>query len=582
MPNAVPDPGTLGPQSYRGAILVLLVLSALGGLLVAVSGLILANPVVVDAAAALCLSTGILFGVDRALRKRARQQAADAGAESGSIPLAAPTAAVVFRSNPGEWIGRRIESPPAMIAVVSALVAVSLFGASRSPGTDPLCSLIAAILTLSGSALAASGARYLASVDPERFPEGPGLARGARLLAWGLVAGTAAVGLAWLGLGAGVRFLHLLTLAAYAAVCIELFFAEMRVGPCFPTDLNVFSALGSRTNPVASLVDAAQRQLGIDLRSTWALDVVRRSAEPLVIGLLAVGWLSTSVAVVGVEEEGLVERLGVPIAGPPLPPGLHLHSPWPIDRVIRIPVRRVQTLNIGHEAEESSGPEDVLWARQHSETEYTLLLGNGRDLIAIDAAVQFRIADPRAWRYSTQNPVDALRAIAYRAVMRSTVGRTLAEALSENVNSLTAQMRGMVQADADSLGLGVQVVGFTVGGMHPPVSVAPDYQAVVSAALRKTTAAIEAQAYRNELVPGAEADVVRSLNAARADGARALGKAAGEAWSFRTLEAQYQAAPQEYRFRRRLETLEQGLEGIPFTVLDARIQRDGGELWLTR
>jgi membrane protease subunit HflK len=287
--------------------------------------------------------------------------------------------------------------------------------------------------------------------------------------------------------------------------------------------------------------------------------------------------------VLGVQEQGLVERLGVPTSGPPLDSGLHVHWPWPIDRVARIPVWRVQTLTVGHEGEEEEGgPEDVLWARQHGNTEYTLLLGDGRDLIAVDAAVQFRISDPRAWRYRCRNPADALRAIAYRAVMKSTVGRTLAETLSENVATLTAGMRAMVQADADALGLGVEVVGFTVGGMHPPVRVAADYQAVVSAALDKTTAAIDAHAYRNGTVPAAEAEVIAGGNAARADGAALRGRAAGEAWGFRALESEYRAAPPEYRFRRRLEALEDALGGRRFTVLDARIQRDGGELWLMR
>jgi hypothetical protein len=55
----------------------------------------------------------------------------------------------------------------------------------------------------------------------------------------------------------------------------------------------------------------------------------------------------------------------------------------------------------------------------------------------------------------------------------------------------------------------------------------------------------------------------------------------GEAWSFLTLQSQYSVAPGEYFFRRRLETLEKGLAGRRFTVVDARFQRDGGELWVT-
>jgi regulator of protease activity HflC (stomatin/prohibitin superfamily) len=243
-------------------------------------------------------------------------------------------------------------------------------------------------------------------------------------------------------------------------------------------------------------------------------------------------------------------------------------------------VMRVQVLSVGHEGEEKAGPEDVLWARQHAANEYTLLLGNGRDLITIDAGVQFRVSDARAWRYHTQNPADALRAIAYRTVMRNTVNRTLSDALSENVVMLTDKMRSAVQQDADALGLGVEVTGFTVGGMHPPVAVAPDYQAVVSAELRKVTAVVDAQAYRNRAVPSSEAYVVAVENAARAAGSQELGAAAGEAWAFRTLESQYRSAPQEYLFRRRLETLEKGLYGKGYTIVDSRFQRDGGELWV--
>jgi regulator of protease activity HflC (stomatin/prohibitin superfamily) len=110
--------------------------------------------------------------------------------------------------------------------------------------------------------------------------------------------------------------------------------------------------------------------------------------------------------------------------------------------------------------------------------------------------------------------------------------------------------------------------------------VAAEYQSVVSAEISKVTAVVQAQAFRNETVPAAEAAVLVRASSAQADGAKDLARAAGEAWSFRTLESQYRSAPQEYFFRRRLETLEKNLAGRRFTVVDSRFQRDGGELWL--
>jgi regulator of protease activity HflC (stomatin/prohibitin superfamily) len=96
------------------------------------------------------------------------------------------------------------------------------------------------------------------------------------------------------------------------------------------------------------------------------------------------------------------------------------------------------------------------------------------------------------------------------------------------------------------------------------------------------TAVVDAQAFRNQTVPAAEAAALVSESAARAEGAQSLAVAAGEAWSFRTLESQYRSAPEEYFFRRRLEALENVLASRRYTVVDSRFQRDGGEIWLTQ
>jgi regulator of protease activity HflC (stomatin/prohibitin superfamily) len=117
--------------------------------------------------------------------------------------------------------------------------------------------------------------------------------------------------------------------------------------------------------------------------------------------------------------------------------------------------------------------------------------------------------------------------------------------------------------------------------MHPPVPVAQAYEAVVSAQINRQTAIVSGQVYRNQVLPAAQDSVLRATNAARAAGLDDLGVAAGEAWAFRAVERQFRSAPAEYFFRRRLETLEQRLAGHPFTIVDERFLRDGGELWLT-
>ena len=607
LPGGTKPPASESNQDhYRGVVALLLLVALVGTGAAMFGGIVLANPVLFDVATTLGLATGILAGVAAAQSTRLRasrideQIATDAPAPETEAPDESKTSphpsAVLprlisqlktFPVLTKQWFRQLglvgLVRVGAGIAGVLAIGFLLLLGLPTI--TLPLLPLgIAAGVCVAGAGLAATAARYLSEIESENFPEAAGLCRGARMVAWILALGALSIALQFAELRAIVGILHFVMMIVNVAICCALFAMKQRqetgVREAFPLDIGVSSLLGSRPNVLASILDGAERQLGIDLRSTWALTVVRRSLEPLLVGLFLLAWLSTSLTVVGVQEQGLVEHLGVAAGGQPLGPGLHLHWPWPIDQVFRLPVQKVQVSTVGHEGEEEGGPENVLWAVEHAPNEYTLLLGNGRDLITIDAAVQYRITDARAWRYHTQNPADALRAIAYRAVMRSTVNRTLADTLSQNVVTLTTHMRAMVQQDADALGLGIDVVGFTVGGMHPPVPVAADYEAVVSAELGKVTAVANAQAFRNQTVPAAEASAITAENGARADGAQALGRAAGEAWSFRTLESQYRASPQEYFFRRRLEVLENGLVGRHFTVVDSRFQRDGGELWL--
>ena len=570
--------GNSSPRDpYLEVTFLLLGAAGLAGSSLLVGGLLVSNAVMLAAGLAMFLAVGVLAGVLKAQRLRASLGQVEQPGSAGLAPAVPPRVSQRF------W-DRDVDGTLAMVVVCSSAVGFLLLHRIELGAMTPRATAAVSVLSLTAAGLALVAARFLGQVEPARFPESPGLARGARVLGWVLFLVAVSAPLAWAGLETIFRTLYFIVLAFDAAVCISLFRrrpAPDQVDHAFPVDIGIVSLLGRRLNVAAGVLDAAEERLGIDLRSTWALTLLRRSVEPLLIGLCLAGWLSTSLTVVGLDEQGLRERFGSAEPGPPLMPGLHLHWPWPVDRVFRVPVGRVQALQIGHEGQEAEGPEDVLWAVAHAPNEYTLLLGNGRDLITIDAAVQYRIRDARAWRYSCQNPAAALRAIAYRAVMRSTVDLTLSEALSQNVALLTGKMRGMVQSEADGLGLGVEIVGFTLGGMHPPVPVAAAYEGVVSAQLEEVTATANAQAFRNEQVPTAQAEVVKDENDARADGLEAQAAASGQALSFAALDAQYRAAPEEYRLRRRLETLEKVLPDYPYTVIDSRFLHDGGEVWIT-
>lgn len=586
------NPPSSPPDSQRDrlyATLALLLTALLGTAGALAEGLLLSNAVLLDAALTLGLAAGVLVGVAAAQSIRAHKRKEDDSAtgyiapERNGFRLRLAMARRRIRA-----LARHIDGVSAIrfgtgvLGVAAVVLLLVLAHPAKTPASRAIA--IAAGLCLVAAGLAATAARYFADADRIQLPEGLGLSRGARVTSWILLLGALSLGLQYEHLSTILRSLHLIILAVNAAICISLIAAKRLASGAadvFPLDLGLLSLLGGRANILGSMLDSAQRQLGIDLRSTWALAVLRRSIEPLIVSLCLMGWLATSFTVIGAQDQGLMERLGVPLAAP-LQSGLHVHWPWPIDRVIRVPVRQVQVAAIGHGGEENAGPINMLWTLVHSPYEYYLVLGNGRDLVTFDADIQYQIVDAHAWHYNTQDPEKALEVIAYRAVMRNTVDKTLTKVISENMLVVAARMRNMVQQDADAQGLGVKIIAFTIGGMQPPVPVAAAYEGVVSAQLGIVTAIAGAEAYRNETVPEAAAAALANEDTAKAAAAEALATADGQAWSFRTLESQYRVAKQEFFFRRRLETLENVLDRRPFTIIDSRILRDGGELWLTQ
>ena len=154
----------------------------------------------------------------------------------------------------------------------------------------------------------------------------------------------------------------------------------------------------SRPDPIRSVFDALDAWFGVDLHSTWTLQFVRRSMEPLALTLVLLGWLSTSLITIGPFEEGIHERFGAPVSRQPLGPGLHLKAPWPVDVVHTVATARIRTMPLGYAGAKNGA--SMLWTRQHAEEEYNLLLGDGRDLVTINALLQYRISD--AWTCTTE------------------------------------------------------------------------------------------------------------------------------------------------------------------------------------
>jgi membrane protease subunit HflK len=251
---------------------------------------------------------------------------------------------------------------------------------------------------------------------------------------------------------------------------------------------------------------------GLSFKFTWCAGYALRLIPVMVLFGSALVLVSTSLYVVEPYQEALLYRLGKLGADSVKTSGLHFKLPWPIDRVDIYDVSRARNLQIGYAPSDSR---DYLWISQHGGEEYSLLLDNGNELIAVNLRVSYTISDLLGYVTRYASPESLLSSKVYEMMMKKTMSSDLNTVLSVDRKRLSDELTADLSEYADELGMGVHVNEVMIANIHPAVDVAEVYQEVVSAAIRKET-----------LIMTAAGDAERAINESLQQSSSAVSAAA--------------------------------------------------------
>ena len=243
---------------------------------------------------------------------------------------------------------------------------------------------------------------------------------------------------------------------------------------------------------------------------------------------LALLWLVfTTMHLISPGERGVVTRLGR--YSHTLGPGVGLTLPWPVERVQKVDVENIRTIDLG------------------STTTETLMLTGDQNIIDIAYSVRWYIRDPESYMFRLAQPDETIREVAESA-MRAVVARvTLDEAMGEKRGEIESQVTEIMQDILDDYGAGVLIQGVAVKQADPP--------AAVNEAFKEVTAAQQqAQSY---------------INQANAYATQLTQKAQGEAEAFDKVYQEYRLAPEVTRRRMYYETMERVLQNVDKTIIEA-------------
>jgi modulator of FtsH protease HflK len=239
-------------------------------------------------------------------------------------------------------------------------------------------------------------------------------------------------------------------------------------------------------------------------------------------------WLVfTSFHIIAPEERGVVTRFGR--YATTLEPGVGITFPSPIDRVQKLDVNNIRTIDLG-----STATED-------------LMLTGDQNIIDIAYSVRWNIRDPESYLFEIARPDETIRQVGESAMRAVMSGVTLDEAIGDRRSEIEAEVAQTMQRVLNTYRAGVTIQGVAIKKADPPQAVNDAFKDVSAA----------------------QQDAQRYINAANAYAQQLRQRAQGEATAFDRIYEQYRLAPEVTRRRMYYETMEEILSKLEKTIIEA-------------
>lgn len=277
------------------------------------------------------------------------------------------------------------------------------------------------------------------------------------------------------------------------------------------------------------------------------------------IALVVVLWLFSGLYTVEPEEQGLELLFGE--YKETTPPGLHYHFPFPIERVIKVPVTTVRRVEIGFRSGPNGNIRDV--------PDEGLMLTGDENIIDVNFVTLWAVKNAEQFAFNVRDPAQTVKD-ASESTMREVMGQTnIASALAEGRQQVAQEARSLLQSILDEYQTGIEVRELLLQRADPPPAVIDDYRDVQRARADMERLINEAQAYRNRVLPQASGEAARLRQEAQAYKEQVVSRAQGAAQRFISVYDQYAIASDVTRQRIYLETMERVLRDMNKIILQS-------------
>jgi len=279
----------------------------------------------------------------------------------------------------------------------------------------------------------------------------------------------------------------------------------------------------------------------------------------IVLVLVAAEVIFGSFYTIAEEEQAVVCTFGQ--AAAVTEPGLHFKVPF-IQTVDKVNTT-IQGFAIGYSKDEYS---DVNYNGQNGADD-GMMITSDYNFIDVDFYLEYRVIDPVKAMYASDNPKVILANVAQNCI-RTTIGSYGVDAvLTTGKNEIQSNIKQMIMDKLEKLDIGVQLVNITIQDAEPPTdTVIAAFKSVETAKQGKETALNNANKYRNEQIPNAEAEADRIIQDAEANKQARINEANGQVARFNSMYEEYTKYPLVTKQRMFYETMEDVLPNLKIII----------------
>lgn len=274
----------------------------------------------------------------------------------------------------------------------------------------------------------------------------------------------------------------------------------------------------------------------------------RIAAALIVVGILAF----CSTYQIKEQEQAVLITLGR--AKAVTEPGLHFKIPF-IQQVKKVNTT-IQGFAIGYNTEDDTSNEAE-----------SLMITSDYNFVNVDFFVEYKFSDPVNALYNSAEPVAILKNIS-QSCIRSVIGSyPVDDVLTTGKNEIQSVIKAEIMERLEEQDLGVQLVNITIQDSEPPTTAVMEaFKAVETAKQGKETAINNANKYRNEQLPQAQARADGILKDAEAQRTERINEATAQVARFNAMYEEYLKNPTITRQRMFFETMEEVLPDLKVII----------------